>query len=113
MGTARSGSGDGRKRKRQIEAPIPLSAVDLLAGLAPGVELAADDLPAGIGGDDAVCEPSPTTMTVAEAGRQVRAGEGTIRRLIRTPVLRPETRAGAVEPDRAGVLPRSPEKPGE
>src|SRR5439155_18356881 len=34
-----------RRVRRHVEPPIPLGSVDLLAGLAPGVELAADDLP--------------------------------------------------------------------
>jgi len=46
MGRGRRG-GDQRER----EAPIPLDPVDLLAGLAPGVELQTDDLPPGIDPD--------------------------------------------------------------
>ena len=104
-----------RKRTRGVAkgpGPIPLEPIDLLAGLAPGLELQADDVPAGIDPD----APLPASTTVAEAGRLIRSGDGTIRRLIRTPVLRPaerpSTRAGA-ETDRAGVLRRTPEKPGE
>jgi hypothetical protein len=106
----------GRRRKRTRGAakgpgPIPLEPIDLLAGLAPGLELHADDVPAAIDPD----APSATT-TVAEAGRMIRAGDGTIRRLIRTPVLRPAERPSTrpdAESDRAGVLRRTPDKPGE
>jgi len=108
---------EGRKRRgRPLEPPIPLEPVDLLAGLAPGVELHADELPPGIddaGGEDVAV---PATMTVAEAGKLVRAGEGTVRRLIRTPILSANDRASASrvdDVDRAGVLPRTPRKPGE
>ncbi len=96
-----------------IPPPIPLDPVDLLAGLAPGVELHADDAPAGV--DAEVPDPVPARLTVADAGKLVRAGESTIRRLIRSPALRPiqpgERRDG--QPDRAGVLPRTRGKPGE
>src|SRR3989442_722157 len=105
-----------RRAQRGTEPPIPLGSVDLLAGLAPGVELAADDLPAGIApeADSTVAEPA--SLTVSEAGRLIRSGDGTVRRLIRTPLLtpgepsapRPET-----DVDRAGVPPRTPDKPGE
>jgi hypothetical protein len=90
-----------------------VAPVDLLAGLAPGVELEADDLPPGIG-DDESTGSSRAVITVGEAGRQVRAGDGTIRRMIRGRDIVPrdgEPRAGDVA--RAGVLPRTPDKPGE
>src|SRR6476660_9025853 len=108
--------GRGRRKRTGGVArdprPIPLDPIDLLAGLAPDLELQADDVPAGIEPDG----PVTASTTVAETGRQIRAGDGTIRRLIRTPVLRPATRPSArpgAETDRAGVLPRTPEKPGE
>ena len=105
-----------RARRAPKPAPIALEPVDLLAGLAPGVELHADDLPPGIDEESSATAPLPATLTVAEAGRLIRSGEGTIRRLIRTTVLGPEKRPGAREDadtDRAGVLPRTPGKPGE
>ncbi len=107
-----------RPRARRAPKPVPiaLEPVDLLAGLAPGVELHADDLPPGIDEESSATVPLPATLTVAEAGRLIRSGEGTIRRLIRTTVLGPEKRPGAREDadtDRAGVLPRTPGKPGE
>jgi len=99
-----------RARRAPTPAPLALEPVDLLAGLAPGVELHADDLPPGIDEESAARTPLPASLTVAEAG------EGTIRRLIRTTVLTPEKRPAAREradTDRAGVLPRTPGKPGE
>jgi hypothetical protein len=109
------GSG-GRRRRRGTggERPIPLDPVELLAGLAPGVELHADDVPAGIDPEQATTTPAATT--VAEIGKLVRAGEATVRRLIRTAVLRPASATPSEEPadvERAGVLPRTPDKPGE
>ena len=91
---------------------MALDPVDLLAGIAPGVELTADDLPPGID-PDAPDAPTPASLTVAEAGRMIRAGEGTVRRLIRTRVLVPTAGDGETDVDRAGVPPRTPEKPGE
>ena len=97
--------------------PIPLSPVDLLAGIAPGLELTADDLPAGIAG---AVETTPATVTVEEVGKLLRCGEGTVRRLIRTAVLRPIQEGEQVRflrsdvlACRAGVLPPTPDKPGE
>ena len=111
-------AGDRRKRasRTRPEPPLPLEPVDLLAGLAPGVELAADDLPPGIDADSGALAPMPASVTVADAGRLIRAGDRTVRRLIRTEVLRPgdgETSAVVDDVDRAGVGPRTPEKPGE
>ena len=72
MGKERRGAGpasaDG-EAKRRSPTPIPLEPVDLLAGLAPGVELHADGL---LEDDD---EAERATATVAEAGRMIRAGE--------------------------------------
>jgi hypothetical protein len=111
---------DGSRGRRRAPAapPVPLAPVDLLAGLAPDVELHADDLPPGLESGSVANGPIPATMTVAEAGRLVRSGDGTIRRLIRSAAIRPASPAAdgeppALEPDRAGVLPRTPDKPGE
>ena len=96
--------------------PIPLTPIDLLAGLGPDVNLLADDLPPGIATDAPGGEATPAMTTVAEAGKLLRAGDATIRRLVRTrgvlagsadPIPR------AADPDRAGVPPRTPDKPGE
>jgi hypothetical protein len=113
----RGGSGKKRARRaRAPEPPIALDSIDLLAGLAPGVELCADDLPPGIATASESQLPEPASMTVAEAGRLIRTGDGTVRRLIRTTVLTPPDRPRprvAADTDRAGVPPRTPDKPGE
>ena len=75
-----------RSEARKPAPPIPLDPVNLLAGLAPGLELMVDDLPAGVAGAD---ESQPMTVTVDEIGRLLRCSEATVRRLIRTAVLRP------------------------
>jgi excisionase family DNA binding protein len=75
-----------RMTDRRKAPPIPLEPVNLLAGLAPGVELVVDDLPAGVAGAE---ETGPMTVTVDEIGRLLRCSEATVRRLIRTAVLRP------------------------
>lgn len=114
----RTGEGGTREPAGQ---PIPLAPVDLLAGLAPGVELHTDDLPPGVDPEPTDDEAVPATMSVAEAGRLLRCGDATIRRLIRTAVLRPVDvgegprlrRQDVEELARAGVLPRSRERPGE
>jgi hypothetical protein len=113
---SRTGSkGRARKRKTPVGPPLPLTPIDLLAGLGPDVELLADDLPPGIA-SDANGGASPAMTTVSDAGKMLRAGDATIRRLVRTrgvlagsadPIPR------AAEPDRAGVVPRTPDKPGE
>jgi len=116
-----SGTGSkarSRKRKSPAGPPIPLTPIDLLAGLGPDVELLADDLPPGIASESPTggSAPTPAATSVAEAGKMLRAGDATIRRLVRTrgvlagsadPIPR------AAEPDRAGVVPRTPDKPGE
>ena len=115
MGKERRGAGpasaDG-DAKRRSPTPIPLEPVDLLAGLAPDVELHADGL---LEDDD---EAERVTTTVTEAGRMIRAGEGTVRRLIRTTVLKPASgtptdQTPVEDDDRAGVVPRTRERPGE
>lgn len=105
-----------RKRKMPMGPPIPLSPIELLAGLGPDVELLADDLPPGIAGASSDGGATPAVTSVAEAGKLLRAGDTTLRRLVRTrgvlagsadPIPR------AAERDRAGVPPRTPDKPGE
>jgi hypothetical protein len=117
----RRGPKEQSPRKRRAEPPLPVTAIDLLAGLAPDVELRAGDLPSGIAREPgAGGPPLPATTTVADTGRLLRAGDDTIRRLIRTALLRPrrgrpdgDAAEPAAEPARAGVLPRTPDKPGE
>jgi excisionase family DNA binding protein len=75
-----------RAEKRKHAPPIPLDPVDLLAGLAPGLELTVDPLPRGVAGAE---ETEPVTVSVDEIGRLLRCSEATIRRLIRTAVLKP------------------------
>ena len=115
-GSTKSRARSARKRRMPVGPPLPLTPIDLLAGLGPHVELLADDLPPGVATDSSAREATPATTTVAEAGKMLRAGDATIRRLVRTrgmlagsgdPIPR------AVEPDRAGVVPRTPDKPGE
>jgi len=97
--------------------PIPLDATSLLAGIGPGVALEADPLPAGVA-DSPTAEEA--LVGLDELGRMLRCGEATIRRLIRTAVLRPVAREGRVGVRRADVeqylaaaAARSARKPGE
>jgi len=77
-----------RRRRPHSDPPIALAPVDLLAGLAPGLTLTADDLPAGVADAE---EPTLTEVTVNDVGRQLRCDEPTVRRLIRTRMLRPKS----------------------
>jgi hypothetical protein len=97
--------------------PVPLDAVHLLAGLAPGLELTADDLPPGIAGNPRAEE---AMVSVEELGRMLRVGENTIRRLIRTAVIRPVLVDGQprvpqsqIDACRASLHRPTPDKPGE
>ena len=96
------------------EAPIPLEPVDLLAGLAAGVELQADDVPALLA--ERSGPPAPALTTVAAAGKLLRTGDATVRRLIRSAAIEPtptRSRRRRRDVDRAGVVPRSRSRPGE
>jgi len=115
----RGGGGAATERRDRPEraAPIPLEPVDLLAGLAPGLELAADDLPSGVAGSE---ETAAATVTVDEIGRLLRCSESTVRRLIRTAVLRPivvdgqiRVRERDLEACRAALGIGTPAKPSE
>lgn len=102
---------EGRKRRDAAREPvIPCEPIDLLAGIAPGVELTADDVPPGEDDDG-----GPASMTVAEAGKCLRSGDDTVRRLIRNATLKPQPDGTSrdVEVQRAGVPPRSRTRPGE
>ena len=108
---------DGRLYEKGDLVPIPIDPVNVLAGIAPGLELTVDDLPAGIAGN---AETAEAMLTVEELGRMLRVGENTIRRLIRTAVIRPVLVAGEariprsqVEAYQSGLHRSSPEKPGE
>ena len=111
MGERRKASGSGQRSRgpgAEAPPPIPLDAVDLLAGIAPGVELCADDT------IEDVDDEERAGVSVAEVGRMLRSGDSTVRRLIRTPGIAPKAPAGEPrEPMRAGVPPRSRERPGE
>ncbi len=121
MARGRSGSGEPeegtRERGAKASPPLPLEPVNLLAGLAPGVELTVDDLPAGVAGATAT---TPVTVTVDEIGRLLRCSESTVRRLIRTAVLRPimvdgqiRVRQSDLDSYRAALGIGTPEKPSE
>jgi hypothetical protein len=62
--------------------PIPLDPIGLLAGIAPGLELEGTTSP-----DGSIDVAAP--VSVEEVGRLLRCSEATVRRLIRTAVLRP------------------------
>lgn len=93
-------------------APIPLDTVSLIAGIAPGLELEPTISPDG-------SVVSSGTVSVDEVGRLLRCSEATVRRLIRTAVLRPVgvgehfVRRGDVESYRLSLARRAPGKPGD
>jgi excisionase family DNA binding protein len=121
MARGRGGADEGENAKAPARAgeaapPIPLEPVNLLAGLAPGVELVVDDLPSGVAGAE---ETTPVSVTVDEVGRLLRCSEATVRRLIRTAVLRPikvdgkiRVRQSEIDAYRAFGI-GTPEKPSE
>lgn len=97
--------------------PIPLDPMSVLAGIAPGLTLEVDPLPAGVAGNE---QTEQMTVTVEEVGRLLRCGEPTVRRLIRTAVLKPvqvdgeeRVRRDDVDAYRNTMLPRSSDKPSE
>ena len=49
--------------------PLPLTPIDLLAGLGPHVELLADDLPPGVATDSPGREATPAMTTVEPSPR--------------------------------------------
>ena len=109
-----------RKRRTlsgEQRTPLPVRPVNLLAGIAPGVDLGADDLPVGVA---AVGVTMRATVSVEEVGKMLRCGDTTVRRLIQSGALRPIEQRGEVRLRRrdvlalrAGVLPSTPDKPGE
>ena len=92
------GASERPDARKPAPPPIPLDPVNLLAGLAPGAELVVGDLPAGVAGAD---DTQPMTVTVDEIGRLLRCSEATVRRLIRTAVLRPIVVDGQIRVRRA------------
>lgn len=108
---------DGRLYEDDGKGPIPLDPANLLAGIGPGLELTADDLPAGIAGND---QAEEAMVSVEELGRLLRVGENTVRRLIRTAVIRPVLVNGEariprsqIEACQSGLHRSTPDKPGE
>src|SRR5437773_8069850 len=110
-----------RKRRRpssEQRTPLPVRPVNLLAGIAPGVDLGADELPGGVAG--AAEATTPATVSVEEVGKMLRCGDATVRRLIQSGMLRPVEEGGKLRVRRsevlslrAGVLPPTSERPGE
>jgi len=116
MGMRRTRSGRAQRarvlnERQPAKAPIPLDTVSLLAGIAPGLELEATVMVDG-------SVPSGGPVSVDEVGRLLRCSEATVRRLIRTAVLRPvgigehHVRRSDVESYRQSLMRRVPGKPG-
>jgi hypothetical protein len=93
-------------------SPIPLDALSVITGIAPGLELESTVSPDG-------GVPSAGTVSVDDVGRLLRCSEATVRRLIRTAVLRPVgvgeryIRRSDLESYRQSLQRRIPGKPGE
>lgn len=97
--------------------PIPLSPVNVLAGIGSSLELTADPLPAGVAG---VPTEQSASVSVEELGRMLRVDEAAIRKLIRTAVIRPVVQDGKIRIPlkdilayRASTGRGEPGKPGE
>ena len=94
------------------EGPIPLDPLSLITGIAPGITLEGTLSSDGRG-------PAGATVSVDEVGRLLRCSEATVRRLIRTAVLRPVgvgercVRRSDVESYRQSLHRRVPGKPGD
>jgi excisionase family DNA binding protein len=94
------------------EGPIPLDPLSLITGIAPGIVLEGTVSP-----DGSVRAVAP--LSVDEVGRLLRCSEATVRRLIRTAVLRPVgvgerwVRRSDVESYRQSLHRRVPGKPGD
>jgi len=97
---------------RASRGPIALDALSLVAGIAPGMELEPTVSP-----DGSVLASGP--VSVDEVGRLLRCSEATVRRLIRTAVLRPVgvgerwVRRSDLESYRQSLHRRPPGKPGD
>lgn len=99
------------RRAATKQRPMALDAVDLLAGLAPGLELETDAVPPGIAD---VEQTEPSVASVNDIGRLLRQLEPTVRRLIRTPGIEPGPDPDAEEGAMPGpFVPGTPDKPGE
>jgi hypothetical protein len=89
---------------------MALDAIDLLAGLAPELELETDPLPAGVAGAE---DDEAVIVTANDVGRLLRQSEPTVRRLIRTRGIEPTGFPAAEEPTPGPFVPNTPDKPGE
>ena len=117
MGRNREDGDGARTRPEDDGDPIPLDPVNVLAGIGSGLELTTDPTPAGIAGATAEQEGY---VSVEELGRMLRLGEASIRKLIRTAVIRPVIDDGKIriplkdiQAYRASVSRGAPGKPGE
>lgn len=109
---ARGGRAVGAAAGPSGEGPIPLDPLSLITGIAPGITLEGT-----VSSDGRV--PAGATVSVDEVGRLLRCSEATVRRLIRTAVLRPVgvgercVRRSDVESYRQSLHRRVPGKPGD
>jgi len=109
---ARGGGATAADDRSIQRGPISLDPLSLIAGIAPGLTLEGTVSP-GDGG--AAAAP----VSVDEVGRLLRCSEATVRRLIRTAVLRPVgvgerwVRRSDVESYRQSLHRRVPGKPGD
>src|SRR5436309_5259681 len=90
-----------RRPSGEQRTPLPVRPVNLLAGIAPGPDLGADDLPAGVAGAEAT---TPATVSVEEVGKMLRCGDTTVRRLSQNGALRPIEEGGQLRVRRREVL---------
>lgn len=109
---ARGAALAGIESEAARQGPIRLDTLSVITGIAPGVELESTVSPDG-------SVPSAGTVSVDEVGRLLRCSEATVRRLIRTAVLRPvgigerHVRRSDVESYRQSLHRRVSGKPGE
>lgn len=81
-GTRGAGATAAVEGEPASRGPIPLDTLSVIAGIAPGLELETTLSPDG-------SVASAGTVSVDEVGRLLRCSEATVRKLIRTAVLRP------------------------
>lgn len=117
MGRKREDGDEVRTLPEDDGDPIPLDPVNVLAGIGSGLELGTDPIPAGIAG---AATEQEAYVSVEELGRMLRLGEASIRKLIRTAVIRPVIDDGKIriplkdiQAYRASVSRGAPGKPGE
>lgn len=117
MGRDREDADRAKTLREDDGDPIALGPVNVLAGIGSGLELTTDPLPAGIAGAETEQE---AYVSVDELGRMLRVGEASIRKLIRTAVIRPVMVDGKIriplkdiQAYRASANRGAPGKPGE